>query len=237
VSTGFRVTVGPMHVCERIRTPCIKSVSALRITGISISRLIIIHRSSALSAAPGQLSRLDLSFAAVAAPASWGSFVPPTLTHLEAVGFMTRGLHMLLQGLASAPRLSTLNLRGSGTFPSVAHVNPYACLRRLTGSSHELTLKHTEEGGCRKLQMLSLGNCRCADGCLNNKRSRTLPSFATQFYNPRPRDPTTNNHTAQYTQYTHTHTHFLSLFLSFSLSHSLTHSLSPHARPLQTPTL
>ena len=118
-----------------------------------------------------QLTHLDLSFAAVASPACWGGFFPPSLTSLDALGFFTRRLDVFLEGLARAPVLRHLNIQGSGVFPTAQHVNVYDSLRSLAGLHPPAA---AGEGGmlgggcfnaplgqgCRQLRTLRLSNIR-----------------------------------------------------------------------------
>jgi len=117
-----------------------------------------------------QLTHLDLSFAAVASPACWGGFFPPSLTSLDALGFFTRRLDVFLEGLARAPVLRHLNIQGSGVFPTAQHVNVYDSLRSLAGLHPPAAGEGVMLGGgcfnaplgqgCRQLRTLRLGNIR-----------------------------------------------------------------------------
>jgi hypothetical protein len=103
------------------------------------------------------IQHLNLSFAQVLAPAGWGPFVPPSLLSLDARGFETQQLHLLLSGLAEAPRLRAVSFEGAGTFRAGIGVNPYDTIRSIVGQP--MPESEDRGAGCRGLQSLSLGSC------------------------------------------------------------------------------
>ena len=106
-----------------------------------------------LSGAPGRITQLDLSFAAVMRPAIWGSFFPRSLLCLEAKGFYSNRLDLVMHGLARSPLLQVLNIQGSGSFPTADQVNPYETLRTFAGTSMY------GGAGCHQVATLCLGHC------------------------------------------------------------------------------
>jgi hypothetical protein len=147
-------------------------------------RLLVNHRESiqpqatqncfgdSLAVAAGQIEHLDLSFAAVAAPAGWGAYLPPHLRTLNARGFQTSELHLMLAGLAHAPLLYAVDFEGSGHFLAGRAVNPYDIIRGIAeggqlrglppASSTGAACKDGDfdTKGCRRVRHLSLASCR-----------------------------------------------------------------------------
>ena len=147
-------------------------------------RLLVNHRESiqpqatrnyfgeSLAVAAGQIEHLDLSFAAVAAPACWGAYLPPHLRTLNARGFQTSELHLMLAGLANAPLLDAVDFEGSGHFLAGRAVNPYDIIRGIAEAGQPRGLPSAsstdpacKEGGfdtkgCRRMRHLSLASCR-----------------------------------------------------------------------------